>query len=523
MNIRNILPVASLSPISKVLLYACGILFVGLALFPYSGVRLQWSDFAFLFVLTTVAAAYRPGWIFLLLVSVLPIETVNIAPAGVGGGIRPYQFIMSALFLGLGIRYLARRPMPGWPRPHIGDALLMLIPIGSLPALVNAPDRGSSLRLSVILFTFYGLYALFRIYVRSSDDVRRILPFIISSSLLTSFSAVIQNILFASGNGFFEVMPGRPNALFAEPDWMGMYLVSSIAVFSAAAFMFASRSNSWREYARMKRSVFLFATLILTIVALVISVSRSAWLGSTAVAVVSVCLAIFGHDRKSAGFLAATMLSATVLASGISLMLTTFDLSGRAGSIGSGRQTITVSCENRVVLPTTISSAEELAGFGCRHIDLDEIAAEESGGRFVTTVMRDDPNVSIRSRIYASSIGLIREHPLLGIGWGSVSQALGTDGRGTGLNASDVFLEVWLGSGLAGILGLIGFLGLLAVRSVRDFFSTRGAFPLFIVAVFAGTVVFDLLNSGILLGFFWALLGVAGSYLFHEADFSETL
>lgn len=526
MDPRSLFPRLGMSPIAKALLSVGGLLSVALPIFAVVGfLPSDISGFVFLFLLASLAAAYRPGWILLLLVPVLPLETVNLAPDAFGTDIRPYQFLMTAIFLGLGIRFLARRPMPGWPRLSAADLLLALVPVGSLFASMNASDPGVSLRLSLILFSFYGMYALFRIYVRSSEDVSRILPFVSLSFASTAIVAIAQNVSFLSDGPLPEVMPGRPNAFFAEPDWLGMFLILPFATLSAAGYLIASRSETFRGPFSMKRSVFLWAGFSLCLVASILSVSRSAWLGTAASALVALTLAFSARPIRVGGFMLSMMTAAklSALFLVLAIPLTDFDLSGRARSVGSGLQTVTVSCVRNVGLPERISDVSELEPLGCRHIDLDEIPTELAAGRSVTEIERDDPNVSIRKDIYARSFSVGMGHPILGVGWGTVTATLGTDGRGTGLNASDVFLETWLGSGLVGLVGLVGFLSLLFIRAFRDFRKTRGTFALFLMAVFSGLVVFDLFNSGILLGFFWALLGIAGSYLSREEPFTETL
>ena len=526
MNIRKYLPVIGMSVVAKMLLTLGSTLFVALAILSYGGVvPLGMSDFIFLFLLTTLAAAYRPGWAFLLLVSVLPIEIVNLAPLSIGSGLRPYQFLVLAIYAGLGVRILSGRSVPNRPTFHIGDFFLLLIPIGSVVASLNAPSLNASLKLSVILFSCYALYVLFRLYIRSSEDIGRILPFAIVSSILTTGFAIIQNVLYLYGSGLLEVMPGRPNGLFAEPDWLGMFLVLTIPVLISAGYFIASRSHSPREFFRMKRSIGFLLALVACFIALILTVSRSAWLGAGITAIVAVLLALFAGRPRVAGILTLAIGGSMILALDLVLLipLSDFDLFGRAGSIGSGLQTITVSCENTVILPDRIASVDELSPFGCRHIDLQEIDAEHVAGHFVSTINRTDPNVSIRKQIYDQSIMLGREHPVLGVGWGTVTQALGADTRGAGLNASDVFLEIWLGSGLIGLLGFIGFFGFVIVSALRDFFRRRETFPFFLIIASIGLVTFDLFNSGILLAFLWAFLGIAGSYLTHEPDFSEIL
>ncbi|MEI6650743.1 MAG: O-antigen ligase family protein [Candidatus Moraniibacteriota bacterium] len=526
MVLRKYLPVIGMSAIGKALLLGSGAMLVALAVLWYGNILpLGMSDFLFLFVLVTLAATYRPGWAFLLLVSVLPIEIVNLAPDSLHIGIRPYQLLVLSIFVAIGMRFIARRAIPEIPKPNFGDFLLFLIPVGSLFAIVNASDPGRSFRLSVILFSYFALYALFRIFVRTAEDVGRILPFVIASLLLTSVVAVVQNVAFLSGNGFFEIMPGRPNGLFPEPDWLGLFLISAVSVFSAIGYFIASRTVSYPELFRMKRAVFVSLSLVMIVTALILTVSRSAWLGAAIVACAAALLAVFTRRFRVAGMLMILFGFGSLFAFALVELvpLSDFDLSGRAGSIGSGLQTITVSCEQETALPEHIVSVDELAVYGCRHIDLDEIETERAAGRFVSTIDRNDPNVSIRRQIYQKSIALGMTHALLGVGWGTVGDTLGHDERGAGLNASDVFLEVWLGSGAIGLVGLIGFLLLLAIRAVRDFFRSRGTFPFFLLVSFAGVIVSDLFNSGIMLAFVWALLGIAGSYLFHESDYTETL
>lgn len=526
MNFFSFLPRIGMSPIAKTLLLVGGLLAIVLPIGSVSGLfPLGLSDFIFLFVITSLFAAYRPGWALLLLVSVLPIEIIDLAPDTLGLGIRPYQFLTAAIFLGLGIRFVARREMPGMPRIAPADVLLALIPIGSLIAALNAPDPGASLRLSLILFSFYAIYILIRIYIRSSEDVSRVLPFFLLSAGITALIAILQNVLFLLGTESYEVMPGRPNALFAEADWLGMFLVLFATVLLVSMYRFARDKAPTGSILSMKRSTYLILGLVLCLTALILSVSRSAWLGMiVTIIILSVLPATRGMARPAILPLTVFILSGIVaLVIAFRVPLTNFDLSGRAESIGSGAQTITISCQDMTALPERIGSVAELAPLGCRHINLEEIPIELDAGRFVAEIDRDDPNVSIRRDIYFRSIDEIRAHPILGIGWGSITRSLGTDPSGTGLNASNVFLEVWLGSGLLGLIGLLGTFGYLAFVASRDFFRNGGSFPLFLISAFAGLVVFDLFNSGILLGFFWVLLGIAGSYLSREEPFTDTL
>ncbi|MBP9751679.1 MAG: O-antigen ligase family protein [Candidatus Moranbacteria bacterium] len=511
--------------IGKALLICGALLFVVIICFRNLDLLPLGTGYFVLFsVLAIGGATYRPGWMFLLLVMALPLEAANLAPSGLGFDLRPYQLLETSLFLGLLIRFFSKRALPELPKFELPDALLLLIPIGSLPALMNAPSTASSFKLSLVLFSLYGLYVLGRIYMRSLDDIRKVLPFVLVSGAIVLCYALFQNIRFLSGFDPFQAMPGRPDGGFPEPDWLGAYLIFLGAVFfSIFTGVFRGRFPGSRSgYFPM----FLIggASFILLFMTLLMTVARSAWIGALVSGVVSVGLfAFMRRDARIVGAYAGSILVSFILAVALVALvpLTRFDLLGRATST-AGLQEITISCDTGsalpVELPERISDISELGSYGCRHIDLEDIGSEEADGNFVGTVLRSDPSIGIRKDIYGISMAEIGGHPALGIGWGSISQILGTDERGAGLNASDVFLEVWLGSGVLGIIGIVGFFAVVLARAARSFHSSgpgtrfpEGAFPIFVLSVVSGLIVFNLFNSGILLGFFWVLLAVAVS------------
>ncbi len=510
-----------MTPIGQMLL--AGGMFLSVVLIAFRNMGLLpigTGDFVFFAVLAVCIAAYRPGWVFLLLVMSLPLETVNLAPLDLGIEFRPYQFLEVALVSGLLIRLLARRALPEIPRPTLPDALLLLVPIGSLPALVNAPSGALSFKLSLVLLSMYGLYVLARMYVRSLDDVRKVLPFVLVSGAIVLCYAFLQNIRFLYGLDPFQAMPGRPDGGFPEPDWLGAYLIFLGAIFFSM-FTRICRSRFSEDRTGYLVSFFMgVASFTFLFTALLMTVARSAWIGMFVAGVVSVGLFVLvRRDTKDVsaylgGLSVAVLLS---LAFVIFVPLTRFDIFERATST-AGFQEITVSCDAGSALsgelPERISDVSELESYGCHHIDLEEIGIEETNGNSVTTTLRPDPSIGIRKDIYGLSFAEIGKHPVLGIGWGSISQVLGTDDRGAGLNASNVFLEVWLGSGLLGLVGFVGFLALILIRALRTFFHARAkddsshddiAFPVFVLSVVSGLIVFNLFNAGILLGFLWVL------------------
>ncbi|HLC95137.1 MAG TPA: hypothetical protein VJH89_01490, partial [Patescibacteria group bacterium] len=133
---------------------------------------------------------------------------------------------------------------------------------------------------------------------------------------------------------------------------------------------------------------------------------------------------------------------------------------------------------------------------------------KQNVGAYVTEVFRDDPNVHLRQDIYKKSMAFGREHWFAGIGFGVIGQYLGTDERGVGLNTSNLFLEIWLGSGLMGIaaFGMLWF-GL-GYRWLSLGIRQQNAGALIVGSVWIATTVFNLFNAGLLLGWFFVFLAL---------------
>lgn len=473
---------------------------------------LQRSDFLFFAVLTFLGALYRPGWIFLLFIAALPLETINLAPQEFGIALRPYQFLGALTLLAVAIRFSLKRLNFTLPRFAWYDVAMLLFVGGGFLSTLHAPDAGQAFKQALVVFSFVMLYVLVRIFVQNMDDVRRIAPFFFAGGSIVVFYGIWQNWAFMHDMAHSEVMPGRPNSTFPEADWFGIYLVFVLAALFALFSAVQAAQNTFSR--RMKQCLFFFIGImtVTTMTALILTVSRSAWLG--AIAVIVVFLAIDFRKRKI--FLRGVFLNGMFIVGSVVVSmlivnvfsLTSFELENRFASISSGKQSITVSCRAHIELPAHISDVTELDRYGCRHIMIEEIAQEQSRGAFVTTVLRDDPNVQTRAMLYRKSLALIAQNPLFGIGWGSSGAFLGADARGAALNTSNIFLETWLGGGIVSLVSLLVVCGAIIVRTMRRA-SDYSAREIFALLGFCAIIVPNLFNAGILLGFVWVFFGVA--------------
>ncbi len=482
--------------------------------------------FTFFSFLGFLFALYRPGWTFLLLVGMLPFETLRFAMPAAGLIVRPYQWLLVILFLALLFRLIGHRLPFKLFRPGWFDALPILIIAGSFFALGNAVVPMLALKQTLVVVSLVGLYFLGRIFFRTLVDVRQALPFFLSSSLVVFGYALWQSIRFFRGQESFMVMAGRPNSTFSEADWLGLFSVFLLALLLSLTILFIKKTWGngtlrrvfWR-FLKERTFWILFCFQVLAWIILLITVSRSAWLGAALVCLGAFFAFLLYHGWSGlrtlwpasfffAGngviaFLVALLMIGT-------FHLTPFHLFERAASTG-GSQKITVSCMSDVITPARIGTVEELPS-GCVHIRLEDIEQEKQAGNTIYEILRDDPNVAVRQQIYRRVWPLIQEHPWRGIGWGSVTSFLGTDERGAGLNASNVFLEVWLGSGLLGFVSfLILVLGIF-VAAVKGYVTPNEEgeriFALFLFLALVGMFLFDMFNSGLLLGFFFLFLAL---------------
>lgn len=540
----RVIPIALLS--GAVFLHLFLLLFGYSDLFPLGVI-----DFLFFAVLSFLCALYRPGWAFLLFVSTLSFETINLFPEAFSVSIRPYQLSGAMILAGLFVRFLRDRHSFPFSRPRWFDVLPILFAFGGFLAVFSAPDSASAGKQAVAVLSFVALYFLSRQFLGDASDARRVVPFLLVSSVGATLFALWQSIRFTNGFPSFEVMPGRPNAFFAEPDWLGMFFVFSGSLFLAVMFFRFEKNSLEKEESEMKNQesnkgedfrmeryfsllrnssfLILYALFPVLFLGLLLTVARSAWVGFIFSLVVFLALLLVGkcpwNIREWRWGLFARGSAVIVVSCAFALFLvwafrlTTFDLGNRAESTVSGMQEITASCVTLVSLPEKIESVSDLSLYGCRHIRLEEIAGEQTAGRFITTTLRPDPSIEARRVIREKTFETLQKYWLFGIGWGGIGDVLGTDERGASFNASNAFLEVWLGGGLLACVSFFVLWMLVPIFAIRMLFCSTPnegvdlvlrSVAVFFLLTWIGGTFFNLFNSGILLGFLWVWLGGIG-------------
>jgi O-antigen ligase len=535
------------------LLFFNGALFILAVAFYHLGILPieKTGDLIFWLVLIFALALYRPGWAFLFFVGAIVLENISLTMPEIGLTLRIYQ-ALGALIIGAVLIRIALKKS-GLNLFHLEkpDYLILAFWISSLLSALFSAEKGASLKITLIIFSFTALYFLVRLYVQDRIDLKKIIPFFLVASLGVIIYGILQNIFFIQGFSFHEeVMPGRPNATFTEPDWLGIYLVLLLAVIYALIYYFnkirdsrlslisndqfsispaaaGPRQGGGKQISNLKVSIenvkifFSYFYLILVYILLILTVSRSAWLGAGFITLVflKAVLTNFSWHLKNWRWKMFLQQAVFVAFSGAvsvlvvySFNLTSFQLFDRAQSTGTGLQKITVACKENVALPEKINSSEELIRYGCRHINLEEIRMEEKQGNQIKEIYRPDPNVNIRGQIFQKSWEIIKKNPILGVGYGSIASFLGQDERGTNLNSSNIFLEVWLGSGILGLVAFIALWIYILLKSMQLFFKAEEifvkSFALFGIISWVGLTIPNLFNAGIFLGFLWVWMAI---------------
>jgi hypothetical protein len=485
------------------------------------------GDFVFISILVLCFALYRPRWVFYIFVSLVPLENIILASGFLPLQLRPYQFAGAILAIAIIILYLAKRLNFQLLKPTWIDWLVFsLVPL-SFASMINSPNKSVSIKNNLILFSFVVLYFLLRNFVRTRRHLIETAFFFLASNIIVLVYGFYQVFADKFGARSFEVMFGRPNSTFAEADWLGIFLCFSLAVLFSMTLPKAKIGTA--KIAKYTLYIIIFFNLTL----LILTLSRSAWIGTTMVVFFWLVFSLYRKSEIRTTFTPrkfAHNLLTIVLISLISLIaiqigkLSKFDIFDRARSAATNEQKITIACEDSTNIPQIVSNTDELAKYGCQFINLEEISFYASQGKIVTEIFRKDPNVMTRSQIYRKSFEIIREHPILGVGFGTITQSLGADERGAGLNESNIFLQVWASSGILGLIVFVAIFGYLFIYSFRrispicplnkiigcpiirdDFEKTLN---IFLFLGLLALLVPNLFNAGLLMGLFWLGLAV---------------
>ena len=125
-----------------------------------SKLPLATGDFVFISILALCVALYRPRWMFLLFVSLVPLENIILASGFLPIQLRPYQFVGAILAVALIILWIAKRLSFQLLKPTWIDWLVFsLVPLSFL-SLINSPNKKyqSQKQPDIVFFCYFVLF-----------------------------------------------------------------------------------------------------------------------------------------------------------------------------------------------------------------------------------------------------------------------------------------------------------------------------------------------------------------------------
>jgi len=307
--------------------------------------------------------------------------------------------------------------------------------------------------------------------------------------VITCVFSIYQNIAFELGLPHGEVMAARPNGFFPEPDWLGIYLVLTLAFY----LPFLANGVKKKILPKILRKDLVIEILVLLgITTLIITVARASWLAFiTEVGIISLLLAsseyknglreFFLRGLKYAGKV--FFLFIIALAVIYSFKLTRFDLPDRFISIFSGEHVITVAQNPHTGEKFKIDLEEKN-----QYIDLGYTISEE----YIS-----DVNVESRQDKAKSSWDFIKEHSMLGNGLGIILIATNFEH-----NANNLYLEWWVSAGLPALILLL--LTLIYISAIGyGLYKKNNILGQIILAGIGAFIIVNIFNATIFLPIAW--------------------
>lgn len=400
-----------------------------------------------------LAILYKPivgvGVVFM----VLPNGSIDVALPGVGFAAPTALLVVLGVAALVMLRRLALAQAPlGW-RPALWWPVALLG--WCVVSLTSAQDTTLALKQIVVLAGGIVFACVVDATVESMDDVRWILGLFLAVASYVALSAISSGVTFTDQFGG-ETVEGRLTGAFNHPNQLGLF--AAIAVCVGVGLAFGSRTRLGRLLAA--------AVALVSLVPLVLALSRGAWIG---------CGLAFVY------FVVA---------------------------LAEARRALMIA-----IVPVAVVGA--LVGSFAPSSPEVQIIGERA--RALTALSPYDQ----RTQIYAEAEREIRANPILGVGPGNYpvasERALYAEATVSSEHAHDLWLTWAAEAGIPAVAIIVAFMislarvaratGRAAARSRRDRAVIAGIAAALLATV--GQGVFDyLLRNAVLFMVVWALIGL---------------
>lgn len=440
-------------------------------------------------------------FIFLIPFEIYKLELGNLV------SLRPYQVAVVLLLIFLAHLYfkgkIKTEELLVTFRSPISKLLAVYF-IVSLISLINSPDLKNGIQETSVLLSFLAIYWSALFFVRTEKDVQNIFYVIIASGTMVALIGLVQVTAYKFGLELIEVMPGRPNSILPEPDWLGFFMIFALAILIAVQyFENFDVKLFWAKILRNK--YFYYGFHILFYIVIILTVARASWLAGIGMAGLYLFLIfidknnpfgqVFVQGFKILFFLFLSLIIIYVFG------LTPFSLKNRFLSIVTSQETHATAVDPK--------TGKEIS------IEKKKIADYKKQGIEVKEKKVQDINILRRRESFTDNFDIILKHPFLGIGFGGIETVFGE-----GTNANNLFMEIWIATGVIGLI-IFGLIFYLIFREWLVFFikkrnKNNQPYLFFIILGLAVIIIPNIFNSGLFLGFFWVYLGITANLFDHQ-------
>lgn len=420
------------------------------------------------------------------LIFTIPFELLQLPVVGISLRLHQMLFVITCLFGVYAFAHHIPRVLretftslgkSWWYYQHIYIWTLVLIWLFSvIGGLRNGEDLQGTVIRSAVFLGYIGVFWLIYYGIRKREQVGAIINTVIASTVIIMTIGLYEAIALQFGlpEWTYEVIfDGRADSLFPEPNWFGMWLAIMTAIVLPPWFR-AYQTQGGLQWGWITLFFFLIFTNILTL-------TRASWLATAVVVGIFALqhLIIHGwqHLRTSLAPFGIQIAIVICAASLLAPLFSPFNLWDRSLSIVTHEMTI-----------------EEL-------VDSDDSEDSENEEKETVKKQVSDVNVTSRIRSYKQSLSLIEVYPFLGVGHAGFEEYFAQ-----GSNPSNLFLSVFVSSGIAG--GII-FLGLIYIwiKQASVFFVDHPEYANMMVGIVLAIGVVGMFNDPILMGFMWMLFG----------------
>ncbi len=334
--------------------------------------------------------------------------------------------------------------------------------IASISGYFYGGDINQSFIKSAIALLYLILFIIIFYGIRNKNQLYNVFKTLFYSTGVLILIGVYEGIAFKFGWNTFTVFDGRVDSLLPEPNWLAMFLTIIYAILLPIQLNLQKKWSLW----------YLMLGLLFIVIA---SLTRASWLAIFIITGIFFLRNIIWGDKKKNLLKYMTSIAITIFLAVILSQtgITGFNLKDRALSI-----------------------------FTQDMVYYDKEITQYNQDEEISKNIEKDINIIKRQDDYNNALEIGTEYFLTGVGFNGYEHRVG-DGR----NASNLFLGVFVSSGIIGVSILFTIFYTLVKQSFF-FYSSDTKLSNIILNIILAITITGMFNDPYLMGFLWIILAI---------------